>query len=266
MESMVRRILSSKTPNCCLGILNAGFNQLSWTHNHVTATISFSSSMQPSAVQYVNSVQCSMRQHSALCHIVHHTVLHWSPCTGACGGVSARRQWQSRAHPMIRSGDANTQRYAIFPLQQLKTNIHILRHSFHLYCHHSHHQYHPWFTLQLPRVTSRDHFYGVQLCPKCLSKSQNHILLRQFTIYFNSPLNFKRVNILSTRSNGIRVIFTAMCLRVSFDGKISESLKKLVTTVNQSSTQISHLRKSFLVIHHCDTWWKEIQYSGSIIR
>ena len=50
------------------------------------------------------------------------------------------------------------------------------------------------------------------------SASQNHILLRQFTIYFNWSLNFKCLKILGTRRNDISVVFT-MAWRAPFDEK-----------------------------------------------
>ena len=61
------------------------------------------------------------------------------------------------------------------------------------------------------------------------SASQNHILLRQFTIYFNSTLNFKGLKILGTRRNDISVVFTMGQVLEEFllMGKIRESLEEV---------------------------------------
>ena len=62
------------------------------------------------------------------------------------------------------------------------------------------------------------------------SASQNHILLRQFTICFNSTLNFKGLKILGTRRNDISVVFTmARFLNISFLllRKIRESFEEV---------------------------------------
>ena len=126
-------------------------------------------------------------------------------------------------------------------------NVHILilftiqHHSYHNH----HHQIIPGSPLNFQGLRAEITFMGSS-CAQ--SASQNHILLRQFTIYFNSTLNFKGLKILGTRRNDISVVFTMAggASRVPFDEKNQrEFRRKLVTTVDQSLTQIS---QSFFVI------------------
>ena len=73
---------------------NAGCNQLAWTRNHVTASISFSSSMQPSAVYNavsVNTVHC-VTLCITLCCTGHRALAHVGECQPDVSGRAVRIQ------------------------------------------------------------------------------------------------------------------------------------------------------------------------------